>query len=384
MKTESNPEGAPARHYFLTGGTGVVGSAFLRRIASRPERATLLMRAESQAQADERLRRLLRACEVESTAALRIEALPGDLDRPNLGLAPAAYARVAGTCTHLVHCAGNVHMNLPLAEARRQTLAMTAGILQLLEDSRVARKLEFVSTVGVAGHTGGEIPEQWLDHPRRFHNSYEAAKAEAETLVRARIAAGRPITVHRPSMVVGDARTGQTSAFQVFYYLCEFFSGGRSHGFLPAVDGTSLDIVPADYVARVLEWSSRKEQHPAPILHLCSGPLGALPLSRMTADVRRIFTEHGRQLPAVKELPLPLCKMALRLIRPLIPPRDRRALDAMPFLFAYLNESQSFGNRHTRALLEADGIELPKAEEYLETVLGYYLKHVERGNLLNS
>jgi hypothetical protein len=74
-----------------------------------------------------------------------------------------------------------------------------------------------------------------------------------------------------------------------------------------------------------------------------------------------------------KELPLPLCKMALRLIRPLIAPGDRRALDAMPFLFAYLKEAQTFGNTQTRALLEADGIELPKPEEYFETVLGYYL-----------
>lgn len=367
------------RHYFLTGGTGVVGSAFLRRIASPEARATLLLRADTQAQADERLQKLLRFCEVDHPATLGIDALPGDLYRPSLGLSPEAYDRVAHTCTHLVHCAGNVHMNLPLAEARRQTLAMTTGILELLEASAVAHKLEFVSTVGVAGHTGGEIPEQWLDHPRHFRNSYEAAKAEAETLVRAKIAAGRPISVHRPSMVVGDARTGKTIAFQVFYYLCEFLSGGRSHGFLPAVDGMCLDIVPADYVARVLEWSSRREAPPVPILHLCAGPLDALPLSRMIADVRRIFTACGRQLPMVKELPLPLCKMALRLIRPLIPPRDRRALDAMPFLFAYLKKAQTFGNRHTRALLETDGIELPKPEEYFETVLGYYLDRKHRG-----
>lgn len=366
-------DGVVMRHYFLTGGTGVVGSAFLRHIASRGARATLLLRAGTQAQADERLQKLLRFCELDHAAALGIDALPGDLYRPSLGLAPAAYDRVAHSCTHLVHCAGNVHMNLPLAEARRQTLAMTTGILELLEASSVARKLEFVSTVGVAGHTAGEMPEQWLDHPRHFRNSYEAAKAEAETLVRAKILAGRPISVHRPSMVVGDARTGKTIAFQVFYYLCEFLSGGRSHGFLPAVDGMCLDIVSADYVARVLEWSSRQEARPVPILHLCSGPLGALPLSRMIADVRRIFTARGRQLPMAKELPLPLCKMALRLIRPLIAPGDRRALDAMPFLFAYLKEAQTFGNTQTRALLEADGIELPKPEEYFETVLGYYL-----------
>lgn len=361
------------RHYFLTGGTGVVGSAFLQRIAARQERVTLLLRADTQRQADERLKGLLVYCAVAPEAAGKIDAVPGDLYRPGLGLAEQAYARVADRCTHLVHCAGNVHMNLPLAEARRQTLAMTTGILALLESSRAARKLEFVSTVGVAGHTAGDIPEQWLDHPRAFRNSYEAAKAEAETLVAAKISAGRPITVHRPSMVVGDARSGKTIGFQVFYYLCEFLSGARSYGFLPRMDGMRLDIVPADYVAAGLDWSAAKEQQPPTILHLCSGKAGALPLTAMIGEVRRVFSRFGRRLPAVKMLPLPLFNMLLRLARPWIAPRDRRALDALPFFFAYLKEKQSFGNSATRALLGADNIDLPRVEDYFDNVLGYYL-----------
>jgi nucleoside-diphosphate-sugar epimerase len=361
------------RHYFLTGGTGVVGSAFLRRIASRQERATLLIRADSQEQADERLQRLFIYGEVGPEAATKIDAVPGDLYRPNLGLEEQSYARVVDLCTHLVHCAGNVHMNLPLAEARRQTSAMTTGILALLEASRAARKLEFVSTVGVAGHTSGEIPEQWLDHARAFRNSYEAAKAEAETLVRTKIAAGRPISVHRPSMVVGDARSGKTIAFQVFYYLCEFLSGGRTYGFLPRMDGMRLDIVPADYVAAALDWSAGKEDRPPAILHLCSGKTGALPLEVLIGDVRRVFSRHGRRLPAVKILPLPFFNMLMRLVRPLIAPKNRRALDALPFFFAYLKEAQYFGNSITRELLAADGIDLPRAEDYFENVLGYYL-----------
>ncbi|MFZ1986395.1 MAG: SDR family oxidoreductase [Desulfatitalea sp.] len=361
------------RHYFLTGGTGVVGSAFLQRIAARQERATLLLRADTPRQADERLRELLAYCAVAPEAGRKIDAVAGDLYRPGLGLVEPAYARVADQCTHLVHCAGNVHMNLPLAEARRQTLAMTTGILALLEASRAARKLEFVSTVGVAGHTAGEIPEQWLDHARAFRNSYEAAKAEAEMLLREKITAGRPITVHRPSMVVGDSRSGKTSGFQVFYYLCEFLSGARSYGFLPHMDGMRLDIVPADYVAAVLDWSAAQEARPATILHLCSGKEGALPLKAMIGEVRRVFSRYGRRLPAVKMLPLPLFNMLLRLVRPLIAPKERRALDALPFFFAYLKETQYFGNSATRALLGADNIDLPKVEDYFENVLGYYL-----------
>ena len=48
----------------------------------------------------------------------------------------------------------------------------------------------------------------------------EAAKAEAERAVWSE-GAGLPITVHRPSMVVGEAQNGRVIHFQVFYHLCE-------------------------------------------------------------------------------------------------------------------------------------------------------------------
>ncbi|MDA8141816.1 MAG: SDR family oxidoreductase [Desulfobacteraceae bacterium] len=360
-------------HYFLTGATGAIGSAFLMRIASRQAPITLLLRATTREEANARLQKLLNFLNLDPNSTRHIEALPGDLQLPSLGMQPNDYDRVAKTCTHLVHCAGNVYMNLPLEQARQQTLTMTSGILALLQSSSRACKLELVSTVGVGGHTQGEIPEAWIDHPRAFHNSYEAAKAEAEQLVREKIQAGLPITVHRPSMVVGDSQTGRTIAFQVFYYLCEFLSGARTQGWLPQVGKMRLDIVPADYVAEILDWSSQKGNHTRQILHSCSGAQGAIPLRILIERIREIFRAHGRRLPATKLIPLPLFQLLLGAARPLIAPRHRRALDALPFFFAYLKEDQTFANSQTLRLLEADGIHLPKVEEYLENILHYYL-----------
>lgn len=367
-----------ARHYFLTGATGVVGSAVLQRLAAREERVTLLLRAESPGRGRERLDNLIAYCDVSPQAAEHIDMVVGDLYAPGLGLADAEFERVSGSCTHLLHCAGNVHMNLPLEKARTQTLTMTKGMLELLAAATKAEKMEYVSTVGVAGHTPGEMPEGWITHRRAFRNSYEAAKAEAEDLVRAQIDDGRPITVHRPSMVVGDSRSGKNISFQVFYYLCEFLCGGRTRGFIPWVGDKRLDVIPSDYVAAVIDWSSQQKDLPTPILHLCSGPDGAVPLQRLIPEVRRVFTTNGRRLPAVKPVPATVLKAMLRLMRPLIPPRQRRAVDALPFFFAYLKERQTFGNQVTRELLAAAGIALPKAEDYLDTVLRYYLEAVER------
>ena len=45
------------------------------------------------------------------------------------------------------------------------------------------RKIDLVSTVGVWGRTPGHMPERRLPEVSEFHNTYEAAKAEAERVV---------------------------------------------------------------------------------------------------------------------------------------------------------------------------------------------------------
>jgi hypothetical protein len=174
-------------------------------------------------------------------------------------------------------------------------------------------------------------------------------------------------------MVVGDSRTGAAPSFQVFYHLCEFLSGARTMGWIPRVGDMQLDIVPCDYVASVLDWSLQHPRSPAPILHACAGPQGALALTTLIRRARCLFAAHGRRLPAVKPVPLPLSRWLLRLSRPLIPPAQRRALDALPFFFAYLKERQWFSNTRTLALLAADGIAPPVVDDYLEKILAYYL-----------
>src|SRR5690606_6219709 len=127
-----------------------------------------------------------------------------------------------------------------------------------------------VSTVGVAGDTQGLIPERVLTHARRYRNSYEEAKARAETLVVRYWDAGLDITLHRPSMVVGHSVTGRSLRPQIFYFLTEFLCGKWTAGVIPRVAGHSLDTVPCDYVAELLWWSSQNLFGENAVLHGCS------------------------------------------------------------------------------------------------------------------
>ena len=134
-----------------------------------------------------------------------------------------------------------------------------------------------------------------------------------------------------------------------------------------------LDIIPADYVAAVLDVSSTTNGARLPILHACSGKAGAIQLEQLAKRVRRFFIDSGRNLPPIRVLPVPLFKLVLRCLKPLLPPKQQKALGALPYFLSYLKEEQFFVNTSTQRFMKANDIDLPKVDEYLETVLQYYI-----------
>lgn len=358
--------------YFVTGGTGVVGSAIAERLLAEGERVTLLIRAPSDAALAGRLDELARFWRLEPTARARVSALRGDTTLPRFGLDEAGFGRLAAETTHIVHCAAIVKMTLPLDEARRSSVEAARNVLALARASGRLEKVEFLSTVGVSGRRSGALPERWITEPRTFHNTYEQAKAEAEDHLRGELEPGFPIAVHRPSMVVGESGSGRVIRFQVFYHLLEFLSGRRTRGVFPALSATALDIVPVDYVARIVSWSSRTQATSGRILHLCSGPDQAMPLSVLRERVRARWSAAGLPCPRPRTIPIGLLRAALPVARLFASAKARRALATLPVFLEYLTGSTAFANDATRRLLQ-DVVPLPAPTSYLDAVLDYYL-----------
>ncbi len=365
------------KKYFITGATGAIGSALVPVLLQDPQtQLTLLLRAKSADDLAARMEALYHFWQVEpgdAAARQRIRALRGDTTLPDCGLDAADYRQLRADCTHIVHSAGNVRMNLPIEQARRSSVDSAKHILELAVASARIEKVEFVSTVGVGGRTHGTLPEEWLATPRDFHNTYEQAKAEAEEVVRAEVERGLPLTVHRPSMVVGDSHSGRIIHFQVFYHLCEFLSGRRTFGLSPEFGRARLDIIPADYVARAIAWSSQTNASNGRIVHSCSGPALALALNPLREHVRKAFAEAGRRLPPLIRLPTPVFSTLLTAASVLMPAAARRAVRTLPVFLDYLATEQTFANHRTQELLSEAGLSLPAPEDYLDRVLNYYL-----------
>jgi thioester reductase-like protein len=366
------------RQVFLTGGSGTIGSALVPRLLAAPQtQVTLLLRATDAADLQQRLQSLHNfwGHAVGDPRRELVNALRGDISAPGLGLQPAEVDALADRTSHIIHCAASVKLNMSAEQASSTAVAPTRAILDLARRcarSGLLQKVDLVSTVGVWGRSPGVMPERRLPEVDSFHNTYEAAKAEAERVVWSE-GDGLPITVHRPSMVVGRTGDGQVMHFQVFYHLCEFLSGGRTFGIMPKLGHTRLDTVPVDWVANAIAWASETPSTAGRILHLCAGPEQAIAITELQQLVRQTWQQHGRKLPRLRTLSSQWLERLIPVIGALGGQRTRRALRGLPPVLAYLAEDQGFSNTDSHRLLAAACLPLPAVRSYLPAVLAHYL-----------
>jgi long-chain acyl-CoA synthetase len=150
----------------------------------------------------------------------------------------------------VVHCAASISFDNSLEQARSVN---TAGALRMVELSRAIaatgrlRRHLHVSTAYVAGRFQGLFRETDLDLGQGFRNTYEQSKFDGEKAIGA-AAGDLPLLIARPSIIVGDSRSGWTSAFNVIYWPMRAFSRGLMDEVAIDPDGVA-DIVPIDYVA---------------------------------------------------------------------------------------------------------------------------------------
>ncbi len=340
-----------------------------RLLADSDSRLLLLIRAPDDAQALARLDELAAYWRMDPRAVrMRAAVIRGDTALPRFGLSEAQYRSLHEAVTHIVHCAALVRMNLPLEQALRSAVRSAANVIELARACRASgqlEKVEFLSTVGVAGRMPGMLPERWIGEERTFHNTNEQAKAEAERLVSDACAAGLPITVTRPSMVVGNAGSGRILRFQVFYHLVEFLSGSRTRGIYPALGAARLDLVPVDFVSRVVTWSSTTTDTAGRILHLCSGPAEALPLVELRELVRARLRALGHAVPRAYTVPHPVAANGDTAC-----PRARShggetGTGHAAYFSRLPRERTSFGNEQTKRLLARTGVQVPVPREFV-------------------
>jgi long-chain acyl-CoA synthetase len=351
----------------LSGVTGFVGAAVLARYLERTERPIIAMaRAGSASEADARIRAVLHDLYEPGLAeahARRCTAVAADLARPGLGLGAADREDLAQRVNEVVHCAASVSFDQPLAQARAVNVDGARRIALLAElcgrRGRDLRRFVHVSTAYVAGEHDGVFGEDDPGAGCGFRNTYEQTKHEAEALLRSRPAA-LPLQIVRPSIVVGDAATGWTRAFNVLYWPLRMFAHGRLP-VIPALSDAPVDAVSVDYVADAI-----LALHDAPpaTYHVVAADQAST-VGEITALASRRFGLPEPVVVAPERL-----AQALAAAQALAEPQ-RRALERARVYFPYFGMRVRFDDRRARSLLAPAGLRPAPLSAYFDRLMDY-------------
>jgi thioester reductase-like protein len=281
----------------LTGATGLLGQYLLRDLLWEAYPVAVLVRDSLEGTAHERIAELVSCWSERLGHTLPTPfVLNGDLREVALGLTAADRRWLRRHCGTLIHAGASLAFRATAqGEPWRTNVEGTRSLLALTREVGVSEWHQ-ISTAFVCGRRTGAIPEDDLDGERPFHNPYEESKWQAEELVRQ--APGILATIYRPSVIVGDSRTGHTSSFNGLYRFLELavrLASTTPSGCeqrlplrLPLTGDEAWNLVPVDWVSRaIVELLGRPRWHgrafhlvsPAPVSTRLIRDAGAEPLN---------------------------------------------------------------------------------------------------------
>jgi thioester reductase-like protein len=260
---------------FLTGSTGYIGAHVAANLLEGyRDPLNLLVRAANAHEAEVRLWRALQLHldfpRFYNHLHTRIRIFLGDLTAPQFGLADDHYGQLVETTDSIIHCAASLNRKSEKACLNvnlRGTLEVVLLAMRA-RDHHGLRRFSHVSTVAVAGKRNNEVvkEDESIDWERSDYDPYARTKKFCEHMIR-QLLPEAPLTIFRPSIVLGDSRYPQTTQFDMVKSFV-FLAGLPVLPFRP---DDKIDIVNADFVADAIATLHQKEKPQYDTYHLSCG-----------------------------------------------------------------------------------------------------------------
>src|SRR6185369_12444760 len=193
--------------------------------------------------------------------ASTFQTVVGDISLPELGLSEADRQLVRTTTTRVFHLAALYDLAVAREVAIKVNVEGMRNVICFARSLSRLRHFHHVSTCYVAGKREGRILETELKHDAGFRNFYEESKYLAEVEVES-LKRDLPVTIHRPAVVCGDSKTGETAKYDGVYYLI-FYLLRWPRGLSMLNIGNhevALNLVPVDFIIDAMASLAFEEQ----------------------------------------------------------------------------------------------------------------------------
>jgi NAD(P)-dependent dehydrogenase (short-subunit alcohol dehydrogenase family) len=360
--------------YYVTGATGFIGRHLVEELLrNREGDVHVLVRADSRDKLDALIARW--------PDAERVKPVVGDLQQRNLGHDDAWVEEHRGGIEHFFHLAAIYDMTAADELNERLNVGGTRHAVELA-NALEAGHLHHMSSVAVTGEFKGLFREDMFDEGQELPSPYHRTKYESERVVREQ--ATVPWRVYRPSLVIGDSRTGEMDKIDGPYYFFKLIQKTRNvlPQWFPLV-GPELgwtNIVPVDFVARATDHIAHEPDLDGQAFHLMA------PKSQRSGEVLNTFAKaaHAPHLAmrVDKRLTdaLPKGVVSLMMNLPALKNVRREILADLGLpeeVLDHVGFTAQFDTRDTERALRGSGIEVPPLEGYADKIWDYWERNLD-------
>jgi thioester reductase-like protein len=289
----------------------------------------------------------------------RVELVRGDITAMDFGMAGTRFLALAKNIDVIQHCVCATTGGVSRDAELRTYLGSTGEVLELALASggRLSRLVYWGSAL-LSQPVHGRVSEASLIRPDSFRNTADQARFQAEQLLRDSIARV-PITILRPSLIVGDSKTGEGDPLSGMYLLMLMLlsSPVDLRLPLPGRGDQPINLVPIDFVVQAGKTIADDARSTGKTFNIVDDR----PLS-----VRRVF----ELLTQASERPAPSGKLPTNLASVLLRTPGLERFSHIPRAFLeQLASEVIYDSRNTRELLAGTGIDCPNAASYIKTLI---------------
>ncbi|MFL6336778.1 MAG: SDR family oxidoreductase [Pyrinomonadaceae bacterium] len=342
---------------FLTGFPGFIAGRLVERLAREGARFLLLVQPAFAQRARTEIAQL---SETTGAPPESFRVLEGDITREDLGLSAADIEVAKSEATVLFHLAAVYDLAVAREVGVRVNVEGTRNVNRFALGLTALKRYHYVSTCYVAGRRTGLIRETELRHEAGFRNFYEETKYLAELEVEA-LKAELPVTIHRPSVVCGDSRTGETAKYDGVYYLINYlrmWPGALSLANIGNAD-VRLNVVPVDFVVEAMVALASDDASAGQTVQLAD------PDPLTTEELFDIISRNLAGRESLVTLPAPVVRTTLNL------PLNEKVTGLPRVGVPYFFLKQTYDTARATALLAPRGVRCPRFPDYVQALINF-------------